>query len=553
MNITLQVLLERDLISEGEWANHQAAAKQQNKSVETELIESGVVSKDDLYGYLCQELGYEYIKAHFGIRLDEEAASKFKPKDMSSKRFIPIATKDKKFVVVSNAEMPDRDSAIVQALGDAPSWALCPDSVMDNLQNKLIVPLEMEQLAEDDDASSADNNNEVQDLVRTGQKIPDLLAMIVQSAISARASDIQLLPTAKSIDIYYKVDGVKTFFMSLDKNVHDNLTRVIQKDAQMKEITINAPAVGKAQYRVNGMDISLRVNMMKGQYGVDINMRVLDNTVYPLDELGISPALLKAYKGFFAMSKGFVLVTGPTGSGKSTTLYSGLIDSDVTKRTIMSVEDPIEYVVPGITQVEINEKEGNTFTSVTKSFLRHNPNVIIVGEIRDFEVGNEAFRAAATGHLVFSTLHTNDAVSAISRLLNLGLPGYTIAESLAGVVSQRLIRKVCEHCCTDYTVTEEDGEMLAAGLKVGDMVKKAVGCDHCRSTGYHGRVAINEVLTLDTHIRELLEEPNVAPTKIRRYVREELKVPTLMDDAMLKVKNGITTFDEIAYMFHEIV
>ena len=154
---------------------------------------------------------------------------------------------------------------------------------------------------------------------------------------------------------------------------------------------------------------------------------------------------------------------------------------------------------------------------------------------------------------MFSTLHTNDAVSAISRLLNLGLPGYTIAESLAGVVSQRLIRKVCEHCCTDYTVTEEDGEMLAAGLKVGDVVKKAVGCDHCRSTGYHGRVAINEVLTLDTHIRELLEEPNVAPTKIRRYVREELKVPTLMDDAMLKVKNGITTFDEIAYMFHEIV
>lgn len=553
MDITLQIVLSKDLMNEAEWTNHQMSAKQQRISIEKELIESGVISKDELYSSICAELGYEFIKAHFGVKLNDSMASKFKPRDMSSDRFIPVIIKDTTYIVVDNPESTNRDTRIVQILGDSPNWALCTTEVMDTLQNKLVVPLEMEEMSDDADIASADNNSEVQDLVRTGQKIPDMLAMIVQSAVVARASDIQILPADKSIEIYFKIDGVKSHFMSLDKNVHEQLVRVIMNNAKMSGQKVFAPAVGKAQFKVNGVDISLRVNMLSTPRGTDVNMRVLDNSVYPLEDLGLTPKVLEQYRQLFNMTKGLVLVTGPTGSGKSTTLYSGLLDSDVSKRTIMSVEDPIEYVVPGITQVEINDKEGNTFIAVTKGFLRHNPNVIIVGEIRDYEVANEAFKAAATGHLVFSTLHTNDAVSAISRILNLELPGYTIAESLCAVVAQRLIRKVCTHCSYDYTVSEEDADMIAAGLEVGTVIKKSKGCDHCRDSGYYGRVAINEMLIIDTRIREMLEEPNVAPTTIRKYVRQDLKVPTLAEDALLKVRNGQTTFDEIAHMFHEIV
>lgn len=552
MNATLQIALSKNWLTEGQWQEYLLVAKQHGVSVEKELLDSGVASKDELYTALSESLSYYYVKAYFGVKLDESLVSKFKPSEMSGQRFIPIIIKDVSYILVSDAENADRDNRITQVVGDTPQWALCTDEVMDTLQNKFIVPLEMEDLASEGSVET-EEINEVQELAKTGQKIPDMVAMIVMAAIDSRASDIQILPTAKNIEIYFKIDGVKTHYLTLEKGILDQMRRVIMKDAQMKEVTITGPAKGKAHYKVGKLDISLRVNMLKTPMGVDINMRVLDNSIYPLDKLGLSPQNLALYKSFFRMSKGFVLVTGPTGSGKSTLLYSGLIDSNVNKRTMMSVEDPIEYVVPGMTQVEINEQEGNTFTEVTKGFLRHNPNVVIVGEIRDFEVANEAFRAAATGHLVFSTLHTNDSVSAISRLLNLGIPGYTIAESLCAVVSQRLIRRVCPKCSYDYTVAESDTELLNAGLEVGDTIKRSKGCDNCHDTGYYGRVAVNELLVIDTRIRELLEEPNVAPTTIRKYVHNEKKVPTLLDDAMYKVRQGVTTFEEIEYMFHEIV
>lgn len=553
MNATLNLMQTMDLLTDGQLREHQLASKQANVSLEKELITSGVISADQMYEALSSTFGYLYIKAYYGVKLDAPTASKFKSKDFSSQRFIPIILKDSTYILVCDAEQPARDTRISTTVGEDVRWALCSEDIMDTLQNKLVVPLEMEDLAEESVDTTADNNNEVQELARTGQKVPDMLAMIVQSAIASRASDIQLLPTQKTIDIFFKIDGVKSFYMSIDKNISDQLSRVIRTDANMKDYTIQGPAVGKAQYKVNGMNISLRVNMLKTPMGTDINMRVLDNTIFPLTDLGLSEKILTQYRDLFAMSKGLVLVTGPTGSGKSTTLYSGLLDSGVRSRTIMSVEDPIEYVVPGVTQVEINEPEGNTFSGVTKGFLRHNPNVIVVGEIRDLEVANEAFRAAATGHLVFSTLHTNDAVSAISRILNLGLPGYTIAESLCAVVAQRLIRRVCPQCSYDYNITSADTDLIEAGLEEGLVIKRSRGCDHCRETGYHGRVAISELVTLDLHIREMLEEPNVSPTSIRRYVRDVLKVPSLLNDAVLKVRLGETTFEEIAYMFKEIV
>ena len=554
MRITEEVALEKGWIPDSKIPDLVSRASQNNTSFEEELANEIGSTIDDIYGAVTGKLGYTYIKAQFGIKLDEESANKFKATQMNEDKFIPIFVKGKPYILICDVDNDARTTSILEALGTEPEWCLCTNKLMDTLQNKLVSPLMIDDISLDSIAAGigeiGDTGN-VKDLMRTGQAIPDLLTMIISSAISARASDIHLLPDSTKIAIYFKIDGVKVHFKDLERGVLKQLTQVIMQQADMRDYTVTKPLKGKALYSLGNTTISLRISILKTKHGADINMRVLDNRLFTVQDLGMTDTLEKQYRELFKQSKGIVLFTGPTGSGKSTAMYSGLVESDVTKRTIMSVEDPIEYVAEGITQVEVNEQEGNTFDEVVKGFLRHNPNVIIVGEIRDLPVAKEAFRAAATGHLVFSTLHTNDAVSAISRLMDLGMPAYSIVESLCGVVSQRLVRRVCTNCATEYEVAEGSEEALA-GIPVGTKIKKANGCDHCRDLGYYGRLAVNEIVTLTPDVREMLEDGK-SITSIRRYIHENQKVPTLAMDAISKVTAGLTTFDEIRGMLHEIL
>ena len=551
MNVTEQVLLAKELVSEDQLGKWKVEAKRTNSTLENLVVENKVLNEQNLYKLIAEQLNAPVIAVPYGVDLDSDMASKFSPDDMERLHFIPIIAKSTTYIVSDIPESPERDPRIIKVLGTMPDIAVCTPSVFDKLVQKLVAPLEINKISSNlSDAGSETSN--VQELKKTGNEIPDLLAMIIRSAIDMRASDIQFLPKASELSVYFKIDGKKHFFRSLPRNINDNIFRIIAKDAGMTEINITKPAVGKAEYSLGGSTVSLRVSMIKTYEGIDINMRILDNNITPLDNLGITPALLEKYKKFYQMSKGLILVTGPTGSGKSTTLYSGLADCGVEDRTVVSVEDPVEYVVNGASQVEVNEKAGNTFASSVKAFLRRAPDVIIVGEIRDKEVGQEAFRAAATGHLVFSTIHTNDAPSAITRLIDLGIPPYSIAESLAAVVAQRLVRRVCPHCAEDYTITEDDKLYLEHGFFVGDVVKKSKGCEICHGTGYYSRTAINEIVVLDMEIRDMLDSGR-GPTAIRKYIRNDLHVPTLVDDAIYKVKAGITTMDEIAFMFDEIV
>lgn len=551
MNITEQVLLDKELVAEDQLAKWRMEAKRTNSTLEKLVLDNKITTEPQLYKMLADALGYFLISVPYGVDLDPEVSNKFKPSDMEKQHFIPVTTKQHSYMVTDIPENSERDSFIVKVLGSVPEWAVCTPGVFEKLHQKLVAPLELNKLA----ATQIEGTNQATqaaELKKTGDAIPDMITLIIKAAIDARASDIQFLPRANDMQVFFKIDGKKQFYQTIPKNINDNIFRVIAKDAGMTEINITKPAVGKAEYTVGKGTVSLRVSMIKTYTGIDINMRILDNNITPLDDLGISPHLLEMYRKFYKMSKGLVLVTGPTGSGKSTTLYSGLADCGVYDRTVVSVEDPVEYVVDGASQVEVNEKAGNTFSSSVKAFLRHAPNVIIVGEIRDKEVGQEAFRAAATGHLVFSTVHTNDAPSAITRLIDLGIAPYSIAESLAAVVAQRLVRRVCPHCCVDYTLTEDDKAYLDRGFKPGEVVKKSQGCEICRGTGYYGRTAINEIVDLDMEIRDMLDSGK-GPTAIRRYIRDHRQIPTLVDDAIYKVRQGVTTLEEIAFMFDEIV
>jgi type IV pilus assembly protein PilB len=556
MYATLEALLAEGIITDEQEGEIRVQVKTTGKPVEDVVESLGIKTVGEIYDILARYYGMPLIKTPYGVKFDSNKLDVISVSDINGYKFMPILINEESRMLVYIARNQKLTNFFLQHLGEDQKYALCTPKIWESLHTKFIAPLEIDTISTTRTEERANSSNEgVAELKKTGRDIPDLLVMILSSAVTARASDIQIVPSTSTLDIYFKIDGVKHHFRTIDKSLLENLTRVIAKDASMKEVTITKPAVGMAQYKMDGgSNISVRVNMLKTPNGVDINMRILDNSIPELSSVGFNEKDLKTYRAMFKLSKGIVLITGPTGSGKSTTLYSGMIDYGVVKKTIMSVEDPIEYVVPGVTQVEINEKEGNTFLEVTKGFLRHNPDMVLVGEIRDLEVANEACKAASTGHLVFSTLHTNDSIGAISRLLNIGVPGYTLAESLAAVFAQRLVRKVCKECRIEYKVTANDEYAEKAKIPIGTKLYKhnPEGCDACQYRGYSGRTAIVEIFIIDNRIRALLESVQ-GTMQIRDYVKNELKTPMLLDSALEKVKSGETTLSEVSYMLDEIL
>lgn len=304
---------------------------------------------------------------------------------------------------------------------------------------------------------------------------------------------------------------------------------------------------GRATVQVGDRVVDLRLASVPTSFGERIVIRLLDKSqrLYTLDDLGMDRRTLTGFQGLIRQEHGLILATGPTGSGKSTTLYAALQEINSKTRNILTLEDPIEHQLPGISQTQVSEKKGMTFASGLRSVLRQDPDVIMVGEIRDRETAVMAIQSALTGHLVFSTLHTNDSASAVTRLMDLGIEPYLVASSLIGVLAQRLVRQVCHECGQPY---EPDPEELSQfGLQAHDLedshLKRGVGCDHCRQTGYRGRVGIFELLSIHEPIRRLIQS---------RATASEIKaaaaaagMTTLVDDAIIKMTSGVTTVEEV--------
>jgi len=375
---------------------------------------------------------------------------------------------------------------------------------------------------------------------------------IVSDAITHRASDVHFEPRRDRLEIKYRVDGSLHTVDEVPKAFQSACVSRIKVMAEMNIAERRVPQDGRISVRVSGRTVDLRVSSLPTQYGEAVVMRILDRTSMSLDinDLGFEERNLRTLRQVISKPHGIFLATGPTGSGKTTTLYAALQSIKSPDINIITCEDPIEYELEGVRQSSVNEKAGLTFAKQLRAILRQDPDVIYVGEIRDPETAEIAFRAALTGHLVFSTLHCNDAAGAVTRLLNMGVDPFLIASSVIGAMAQRLVRRVCPNCAKPYQPRPE--ELLALGIdpKVDDISKanflKGSGCASCDKTGYRGRCSIQELMIMDEGIRRLTLERETA-TKIRTIAIGPGTNPMIpmRRDGAVKVMKGITTFDEV--------
>jgi len=371
-----------------------------------------------------------------------------------------------------------------------------------------------------------------------------LSEIILIQGVKAGASDIHIEPGSDIVAVRYRIDGVLEERFRLPKWVQNPLVSRFKVLARLDITERRVPQDGRIQVRYRDGVVDMRVSVLPAQHGEKVTMRILDSGrgVKALDSLGFSVADQQRFQEAIARPEGMILVTGPTGSGKSTTLYAALREIMSPNVNIVTIENPIEYQLAGITQVEVNVKQGLTFASVLRSTLRQDPDVILVGEIRDQETAQIAFQAAQTGHLVLATLHTNDAAATITRVLDLGIESYVIASSLNLIMAQRLIRRVCQACSAPYEPPDESRRLLRLD-EFRREFRRGVGCASCRQSGYVGRTGVYEVLPISPAIAQLIEA-GAGESAIRHQARAE-GCSSLLDDALVKLGDGITTPEEV--------
>lgn len=377
--------------------------------------------------------------------------------------------------------------------------------------------------------------------------IIQLVALIINKAASSRASDIHVEPLSNRLRIRYRIDGVCQEVDVLPKHLQDSIISRIKILANIDIAEKRRPQDGRISLAYAGKELDIRVSCLPSIYGESIVMRLLEKSAILLDlkKLGFYENDDKRFHSIIKKPNGIFLITGPTGSGKTTTLYAVINELNKTDTKIITAEDPVEYTLPGVNQGEVNDKIGYNFPTILRTMLRQDPNIILVGEIRDTETADTAIAAALTGHLVLSTLHTNDASSAITRLIDMGIKPFLVATSLQGIMAQRLVRMICTQCKETATYTND--QLSEMGFEIEELKDasfyKGRGCKHCNNIGYHGRMGIYELLDMNETLRDMTYR--VAATNEIRKVARTLGMTTLKEDGLRKAKDGKTTLEEV--------
>jgi len=374
-----------------------------------------------------------------------------------------------------------------------------------------------------------------------------LVNLLIAEAVKTRASDIHIEPFADRVRVRYRIDGVCTERDSVPKKLHGAVLSRLKIMASIDIAEKRRPQDGRIKMMAGEKEVDLRVSVLPTNHGQSVVMRILDrdNIKVGLRDIGFAEEDYKRFGQLIRRPNGILLVTGPTGSGKTTTLYAALNELNTPNTKIITAEEPVEYYLPGVNQCEVKHKIGMTFAKIIRAMMRQNPNILLVGEIRDEETAQTAIQASLTGHLVFSTLHTNDAPSAITRLVDMGVPSYLVASSVVAIVAQRLVRTICSKCKARYTPPES--AIKEMGLSPEDVANanfmKGKGCNTCQKTGFKGRIGIYELLIINNKIREMIFK-NQSSTEIRKYAIQN-GMDTLFKDGIRKVLNGVTTLEEV--------
>ena len=381
-------------------------------------------------------------------------------------------------------------------------------------------------------------------MVQDESPATSLVNSVIIKATTVGASDVHFEPYEDEAVVRLRLDGVLHDLLKIPISTYQSVVSRIKVLANLNVAERRVPQDGRIGVKIGGKNLDIRVSVVPTVFGERVVLRLLDKTgsLLTLDQLGLYPEDEKKVKDLASRPYGIVLVTGPTGAGKSTTLYAMILHIKDPKRNIITIEDPVEYQIKGVSQIQVNPKVGLTFASGLRAVLRQDPDVIMVGEIRDAETADIAVHAALTGHLVLSTLHTNDAPSAVTRLADMGIEPFLIASSLEGVIAQRLVRKICQHCKEPYRPSEEELRELGIEGYEGPFYRGR-GCDKCLGTGYSGRIGVFEVLVLDEDLKSLITKTQDA-NKIRALAREK-GFKTMIEDGVRKVKEGITTSNEL--------
>jgi len=377
-----------------------------------------------------------------------------------------------------------------------------------------------------------------------------LVNSVIQHAIRSRASDIHIEPFDKHLRIRFRVDGELLEIMKSAKAAHAAIVTRIKIMGKMDIAEKRIPQDGRVEMSLDGKDVDLRISILPTVYGEKIVIRLLGRSdlVMTKEQLGFSESNIVLFDGIIKSTNGIILVTGPTGSGKTTTLYAVLKELNKINKNIITVEDPVEYRLEGINQVQVNTKAGLTFANGLRSILRQDPDIIMIGEIRDGETAQIAVRAAITGHLVLSTMHTNDAASTVSRLVDMGVEPYLVSSSVVGVTAQRLLRRICPECKTSYQSDRAEMEVLR--LREPITLYRGTGCSNCNHTGYRGRIAIHEIMQVTGQIRDLIDKK--ASMDHIRNIASKQGTTTLRDNSVELVRKGVTTVEELLKVTYSI-
>ena len=389
------------------------------------------------------------------------------------------------------------------------------------------------------------NMNDEQETVDQDSPVVRLVNQLLSNAVTHKASDIHIDPQEKKLVVRYRVDGVLRLEKVLPKNMQNVLIARIKIMAKLDITEHRIPQDGRIKVNLGHHPVDLRVSTLPTIFGEKIVLRILDlgNKLNDLKQLGFNKLNLQRFESMISRPNGIVLITGPTGSGKSSTLYAALNQLNTEEVNIITIEDPVEFQLEGVNQIQVNSNVGMTFATGLRSILRQDPNVIMVGEIRDKDTVEVAIRASLTGHLVLSTIHTNDSLGTITRLIDMGVEPFLVASSLSGIMAQRLVRKVCRDCAEKHDPSKPEMEIFAKrGMKI-ESISRGRGCTSCNMTGYKGRIALQEILVINDEMRKLIM--NGEPLNKLREVAVKYKTIFLMDDGLLKVKQGLTTTEEI--------